>query len=201
MNILDTITNNTNVHISELLSTIVLPQLAAYVNEKFNADEEMQVTVPEFENVLLLNQAKFEPVNNKKRKKHVLNKEGRQCAWEFKRGGLKGTNCTKIAIEGSEYCPNCSKREVIVATQKNNKNVPKNFSIENMPKSIEGNLKKIDVKPFGKHFIDCHGFVFKCEHNIISVFGKTEGLNETIQNLTEEDINFAKELQYPVCEA
>lgn len=200
MNILDTMANNTNLHINELLNTIVLPQLAVYVNEKFNTTEETQVTAQEFEAVLSLNQAKFEQVNNKKRKKHILNKEGRQCSWEFKRGELKGTNCKKVAIEGSPYCPTCSKREIVIATQKNNKNVAKNFSIENMPKSVESNIKKIDVQKFGDNYKDCHGFVFKRDNGVISVFGKTEGLNDTIQNLTEEDIMIAKELGYPLSE-
>lgn len=200
MNILDTITNNTNLHINELLSTIVLPQIIVYCNEKYKLD----LTIQELENVLLLNQAKYEPIINKKRKKHVLNKEGRHCSWEFKRGDLKGTHCTKTAIENSKYCSSCSKRDVIVATEKNNKNnVVKNLSIENMPKSLEGNVKLINVYLFDAekgHFKDRnHGFIFKKnENDVIYIIGKVEGLNDTIQTLTEEDIVIAKELNYPI---
>lgn len=195
-------TNNTNEHINEMLKTIVLPQIVAYYNKQY----ELNSTVDELEQELLLNQTDFAAVSGKKRKKHVPNKEGKKCQWEFKRGDTKNTFCPKIAIEGSDYCATCSKRKVVVQNQNNVKNVPKGLSIDNLPKSSESDYRVIDVYDFdpkrGLYQNKIHNLVFhRGENNKLTVVGATDQINnKMMKKLTEEDIIRCKELGYPTDE-
>lgn len=198
MNILDTMANNMNGQINEMLKTIVLPQIVSYVNTQY----EMNITVQELEGVLLLHQVNYLPTVTKKRKKHILNKEGKSCQWEFKRGDTKNTFCHKVAIEGSDYCAACSKRKVVVQSQNSTKNNTKGLSIENLPKSNESDYRIIDAYPFDEKrqlvHNRMHNFIIHRTEKIFHVVGTVDPLDsKAMKKLTEEDIIRCNEIGYP----
>lgn len=197
MNILD-ITNNTSGQINEMIKNNVLPQIVNYVNKH----SERTFTVQELEDVLLLHQVNYTPIVTKKRKKHVLNKEGKSCQWEFKRGDTKNTFCGKVAIEGSDYCAACSKRKVVVQSQNSTKNSTKSFSIENLPKSSESDYRIIDAHSFDEKrslvHNRMHNFIIHVDGKTFHVVGTGDPLDsKAMKKLTEEDIVRCNEIGYP----
>jgi hypothetical protein len=183
---------------NEMIKMNVLPQIVNYINKQ----HKLAITVQELEDVLLLRQVNYTPTVTKKRKKHILNKEGKSCQWEFKRGDTKNTFCGKVAIEGSDYCAACSKRKVVVQSQTSTKNNTKNFSIESLPKSSESDYRIIDA-----HVIDekrnlvhnrMHNFIIHVNGPVFHVVGTGDPLdNKVLKKLTEEDIVRCNEIGYP----
>ena len=115
-------TLDANGQISEIIKATLLPQIVDYIQKQYDK------TIPMQELEVIANQINYTPTVTKKRKKHVLNKEGKSCQWEFKRGDTKNTFCGKVAIEGSDYCASCSKRKVVVQSQNSAKTNQKGFS-------------------------------------------------------------------------
>src|SRR5258708_39265967 len=109
MNTVDTITNSVNTHINDLLRNTVLPIIITYINENY---EDMDLSVQELEDVLLLNNIKYQ--TNKKNVEFFCGNQKKQCNWKYKRGKDKDYFCQKNALVGSDYCFTCSKRPALI---------------------------------------------------------------------------------------
>jgi hypothetical protein len=195
MNVLDSITNETNFFVNDLLKNTIFPNIITFINNKY----DVSVTLKELEDEFLLHQVK-----NKKVISYYGQEAYETCIWEYKRGPEKGQLCGKIAVSGKKYCTTCLKRPGLSKPEKVKKSAfVEPVDIDVMPKSNDGQILAFDVEVYdadkGQYINRATNFILQQDEKGIYTIGKADYTNEKIINkLTEEEITIAKSLNFPI---
>ncbi len=91
-----------DVSVDELMQVLSIPKIA-----KSSTSVAASVSAPSFPPHM--NNSVATPVTKKKSKEEVV--DGPKCQYVFKRRTNKGATCPKVAMEGSQFCKECSKKK------------------------------------------------------------------------------------------